>query len=526
MMTFSRHLFLLLLSLLICSTAQSQLPHKMSPAEQSDMPDYLQRIRSNSLNGITTPPPPFVRASAEWEEIDALMVVWTTYTSIVRQIIAAARTETRVIVICSDSNVVKTNLTANSIPLSNVQFLVTGFNSVWCRDFGQWNVYHNDVDSLYLIDWIYNRPRAKDDTVPNGIATKENLPLYTTTVAPNDLIHTGGNFMCDGLGTGFSSRLVLDENPTKTEPQIDTIMKSFMGIDRYIKMNTLPYDQIHHIDMHMKLLDEETLLVGEYPPGVADGPDIDSNLAYVVNNFNSPFGTPYKTVRIPMPPDANGNYPNTGGDYRTYTNAVFVNKTIIVPFYDQQYDTTATRIWQESMPGYRIVGINCNQMIPALGAIHCITKEVSSKDPLWIVHQPLADQSSSTPAYTVNATIRHLSGIASAEVYYRTDTLLPYTAIAMSPSVGSPDTWTADIPAQPAGSTVYYYIHASATSGKSINRPLPAPAGYWHFNVDISTGVPTAVQSVSVGNLFPNPSRGWTVLQTNATKPQRATVAL
>ena len=23
--------------------------------------------------------------------------------------------------------------------------------------------------------------------------------------------------------------------------------------------------QIHHIDMHMKLLDEETLLVGQYP---------------------------------------------------------------------------------------------------------------------------------------------------------------------------------------------------------------------------------------------------------------------
>lgn len=38
-----------------------------------------------------------------------------------------------------------------------------------------------------------------------------------------------------------------------------------MGIDRYIKMDELPYDGIHHIDMHMKLLDEETLLVGEYP---------------------------------------------------------------------------------------------------------------------------------------------------------------------------------------------------------------------------------------------------------------------
>ena len=35
-------------------------------------------------------------------------------------------------------------------------------------------------------------------------------------------------------------------------------------------MPTLPYDGIHHIDMHMKLLDEETLLVSEYPDGVAD----------------------------------------------------------------------------------------------------------------------------------------------------------------------------------------------------------------------------------------------------------------
>ena len=65
-----------------------------------------------------------------------------------------------------------------------------------------------------------------------------------------DAIHTGGNFMTDGFGTGFSSNLILNENPTKTSAQIDTIMSHYMGINRYIKMTTLPYDQIHHIDMH------------------------------------------------------------------------------------------------------------------------------------------------------------------------------------------------------------------------------------------------------------------------------------
>lgn len=55
-------------------------------------------------------------------------------------------------------------------------------------------------------------------------------------------------------------------------------MKKFMGIERYAKMEKLPYDGIHHIDMHMKLLDEETLLVGEYPAGIANGPQIEANI--------------------------------------------------------------------------------------------------------------------------------------------------------------------------------------------------------------------------------------------------------
>ena len=51
-----------------------------------------------------------------------------------------------------------------------------------------------------------------------------------------------------------------------------------MGISTYIKMETLPYDQIHHIDMHMKLLDEETILVGEYPEGKLMVPQIEANI--------------------------------------------------------------------------------------------------------------------------------------------------------------------------------------------------------------------------------------------------------
>ena len=76
-----------------------------------------------------------------------------------------------------------------------------------------------------------------------------------------------------------------------------------------------------------------------------------------------------------MPPDQNGQYPPSG-QYRTYTNSFIVNKTVIVPTYEYQYDTTAIRIYRDAMPGYNVVGINCNSIIGSLGAIHCIMKEV------------------------------------------------------------------------------------------------------------------------------------------------------
>jgi hypothetical protein len=232
----------------------------------------------------------------------------------------------------------------------------------------------------------------------------------------------------------------------------------------------LPFDGIHHIDMHIKLLDEETLLIGQYPTGTADGPQIEANLQYILSTFNSLFGTPYKVIRIVMPPDGNGDYPDAFGDYRTYTNAVFVNKTVILPTYAQQYDTTAIRIYREALPGYTVTGINCNSIIPQSGAIHCITKEIATSDPLLISHQSLDDTYDTVNPYQIDARIQHRSGISTAEVYYRTDTMQPYVSVPMTLTSTPNNTWTGYIPAQAVGARVYYYVNATAVSGNKFVR--------------------------------------------------------
>ncbi len=503
---------------------------------------FAQNLRSQVFE---TPPPGPVRTMAEWEELQALTIAWTGYPDILAEIVRAAREETEVIILCKNASTVtscKNKLTSKGVDFSSrVTFLIGNYDSVWIRDYGPNSVYLNDVDSLVIVDWQYNRPtRPADDASPATIAAHLGLPVFSTSEAPADLVNTGGNFMSDGLGTAFASNLILQENDgsfgpsqtgvctPKTEAEIDAIMADWMGLSRYVKMDELPYDGINHIDMHMKLLDEETLLISEYPTGVADGPQIEANIQFVLQNFKTSFGTDFKIRRILAPPDAQGQFPHQpGGDYRTYTNAVFVNKTVILPTYQQKYDTTALRIWREAMPGYRIFGIPCNDIITALGAIHCITKEVGASEPMWIVHKKLADfPDNSATGYEVVARIETRSGVKNAELFWTSDTLAGYSALPMS-AIGQ-DSFAATIPMQPDGSEVFYYVAAEAESGKKGVRPMPAPAGFWKFRIgEPSVSVAEKPKTEGfLGEIFPNPAGAITCVPVFLNEKKRVSARL
>ena len=493
-----KKIFLLLPLLFILVNVYAQdLPNYMTNEELKLYKTYIPP--SGNTDDLNPPVSP-VRTMAEWEEFRAIQITWTSQTYILAQMVDYMQDECQVIIVCSDSNSVKSQLTGYGVPLVNLKYIHASFNSIWCRDYGPWCVYTNNIDTMRIIDWIYNRPRPQDDLIPGVIANYLNVPLHQMTTAPNNLTATGGNFMADGHGTGFSSKLILNENPGKTEAEIDTLMKKYMGIKRYIFMNTLPYDGIHHIDMHMKLLDEETLMVGQYPTGVADGPFIEQNLQYVLSNYQTCFNKPYKVVRIPMPPSSSGQYP-PNSSYFTYTNSLIVNKTVIVPIYGFSQDTTALRIYRDAMPGYRVVGINCNSIIPSSGAIHCISKEIGVAEPVFISHSGLRNTNNTTTPYVVKAMIKSKSGISNARLFWTTDTTAGYTQVNMTQAI---DTFTASIPAKPLNTKVYYYISATSNSSRTVTKPITAPSGNFRFLVTNITSSGTGNEIVREYKLYQN----------------------
>ena len=506
------------------------LPHALAPSEVPLIEAY--RNSRGGGSAITTPPSWEPRTAGEWEEVQSVVITWTGFEGILKEIVRNAKEECEVIIACEDQDAVINYLNDNSgsgafTDLDNISFLEVPLNSIWGRDYGAETMYKNEVDSLYLLDWIYNRPRPDDDVMPLSIANFLGLPIFSTTEAPYDMVHTGGNFMADGFGNAFSSNLVYDENgpdgefnqTNKTPAELDALLDQWMGINQYITMPTLPYDGIHHIDMHMKLIDEERLLVGQFPAGESDGPQIETNLQDHVAGYNSVFGTPYEVIRIPMPSSTGGNYP-PDASYRTYANNIFLNKLVLVPTYREEYDTTGLRILRESLPGYRVVGIDCDNsgenIISQSGAIHCISKGIGVEDPLLIRHQRLRDTYETIAPYTVEGYIRHRSGITGAEVYWTTDTAAGFNALTMTDIGGN--NWSAAIPAQPVGSTVFYYIHAAATSGKQQVRPIVAPEGWWKFQVlDINATVEEGL-APAITEVFPNPSASLVMITLNASQ--------
>jgi hypothetical protein len=149
-----------------------------------DLPRYLTEEEKVLMKNYTppasnpkdiNPPPTPVRTMAEWEELQGILITWTSFTSILSQMVSYAQTEGLVFIVCTDSNSVKTYLTGQGVPLVNLRFLITSFNSIWCRDYGPWCVYSGVSDSLKFIDWIYNRPRPQDDVIP-AFFIKQQLP--------------------------------------------------------------------------------------------------------------------------------------------------------------------------------------------------------------------------------------------------------------------------------------------------------------------------------------------------------------
>ncbi|MDP4827674.1 MAG: hypothetical protein NWR73_08300 [Flavobacteriales bacterium] len=85
------------------------LPHNLTQEEIDNARNHVFAV--SSARGITTPPPfSNLRNMAEWEEIQVLVVAWTSYPTILKQIVANARLECEVVILAENPSATEADL--------------------------------------------------------------------------------------------------------------------------------------------------------------------------------------------------------------------------------------------------------------------------------------------------------------------------------------------------------------------------------------------------------------------------------
>jgi hypothetical protein len=119
---------------------------------------------------------------------------------------------------------------------------------------------------------------------------------------------------------------------------------------------------------------------------------------------------------------------------------------------------------------------------------------------LAIDHVPLADTPNTTTSYSVTARIVAVAPLVtdSLRVFYKTGGA--FVPVRLDPT-GNPDEYRAEIPPQPAGTLVQYYLRARDSAGHVKTDPASAPGQVHAFM--------TGVQVVFADDF--ETDRGWTV---------------
>ena len=341
-----------------------------SPDTESASTDY--RTPGDATSAVLSEP---LLLRAEFEPQEALILGGTQLIDILPRtivdIVAALRNSVRIQILVNspqDRLAVSDLLRDNDIPADAVSFLEVPVRSMWVRDFGPIAV-QDSTGGMVLVDFHYRERRgnALDNTVPANIAGVLDLP-----VREFPLMIEGGDFIGNGRGLCISSMRVIERNTyynAYSPEKIGQMLSSALGFEQWIPLEHLEGETTGHLDMFLTMVAPDVVVVGECDPAV--DPYNAELLDLIASNFEmipTRVGE-LSVVRMPMPP-------HDDGVWRTYTNVVFANDVLLVPAYPSvcpDLDTRARDIYAELLPGWNVVGIDCEGLIAMNGALRCIT---------------------------------------------------------------------------------------------------------------------------------------------------------
>lgn len=352
-------------SVSLVTQTSNPLPNWLDPSREVLLQDSLGLIGLAPFQD--SPPPSNFRVPAEYEPSSTVILSWSGFEGLLEGIVKAAVNQGNVSVVAAKG---PKSISGLSDP-SRYKSASIPTDTVWIRDYGPVGIVQgsNGQASVGIVDTIYRhyQYRKKDDVFPSTFAKLNAIASYNLP-----LILDGGNFMVDSFGNLFMTKRTYSWNSDKLKSQVDSLLKSFFNVTNiyefdYAGFPNNPTDGTGHIDMFMKLLADDVVLIAE-----AVEEPFNSILTKAASFFKdriAPTGKKYKVLRCPSWVDQ--------GTWYTFTNSLLVNKAIIMPSFDgkEKLEAVAKAAYLEGMGmGHIVIPVPSDDSIKQGGSVHCVTQ--------------------------------------------------------------------------------------------------------------------------------------------------------
>ncbi len=327
--------------------------------------------------GFASPAAPCGILPGEFECHDALLLSWGNgpvdgFRKPLIDIIAATQQDIDVVLLVQDQQqryFADTALRQADLPRDAVRYVeVPALQTHWVRDFGPFIIKSFDGDYV-AVDAQFSGQSPPQYEVPERLAKQFEMRCVQ---AP--LILDGGALLSNGAGLCITTDWLAEKNRQVhgyNRSRLTGLIREHFGASEVVFLEPLAGEPTGHVDIFATFIAPDTIVVGNY--SLVEEPFnskvLDRN-AERLSHVKTACG-PLKVVRIPMPPRTGGDAP-----WRSYTNIVFANRSVLVPIYPgvhDETDLTALQIYRELLPYWHVVGIDCTLLSRGHGALHCVT---------------------------------------------------------------------------------------------------------------------------------------------------------
>lgn len=229
---------------------------------------------------------------------------------------------------------------------------------LWVVDFMPIQV-RQDYFVQYKYDPDYLKPKKEQPTKTDPETVYNQIGIVPNKV---NIVLDGGNVVKSKTKAIITTK-IFKENPEYQEHSLIAEIKNQLQVNQVIIIPQEPKDFVGHADGMVRFIDEETVLINQYPK---DKTYQDFGYAFRCSLRNA--GLHY--LELPYTSWQNDDENDATG---CYINFLEVGKTIFYPVFAQHADQFALIQLRQAFKDREIIDIDCRELAKRGGVLNCAT---------------------------------------------------------------------------------------------------------------------------------------------------------